>query len=105
MNVQQIEKLSQEKLYKQNIEINLFLKNINIANNIIEYKNKSREEKYNRFKKKGKSFEIAKIKSELMKLEKINNINNKHMNNDIKYIENKFINLYNKYNKNKYIFK
>ena len=35
----------------------------------------------------------------------INNINNKHINNDIKYIENKFINLYNKYNKNKYIFK
>ena len=82
--------LSDRERKKNELEVKLILKNAKIKNNIIESRNKHRDELYKRFKKRENRLKDAKIISELLVLKKINSIKQRQMSRDIRDIKYKF---------------
>ena len=82
--------LSDRERMKNELEVKLILKNAKIKNNIIESRNKARDELYQRFKKRENRLKDAKIISELLVLKKINSIKQRQMSRDIRDIKYKF---------------
>ena len=82
--------LSDRERKKNELEVKLILKNAKIKNNIIESRNKARDELYKRFKKRENRLKDAKIISELLVLKKINSIKQRQMSRDIRDIKYKF---------------
>ena len=102
MNIPKINSISQEEIYKNNLELRLVLKNANISNKIIQSKIKKGEELYRQFKQRQNRLEIARINSELMNFEKKFKIEWKHMNRDINNKYRKINQIFNIYDINKY---
>ena len=92
MEVKPLKLLSEQERMKNNLEIKLLLKNVQINNKIIENRNKRREDFLFKFNQRQHRLENARVKSELMRLHKINSIQRKHMSNDLKMIHNKYKN-------------
>ena len=82
--------LSDRERMKNQLEVKLILKNAKIKNNIIDSRNKARDELYKRFKKRENRLKDAKIISELLVLKKINSIKQRQMSRDIRDIKYKF---------------
>jgi len=82
--------LSDRERMKNELEVKLILKNAKIKNNIINSRNKARDELYKRFKKRENRLKDAKIISELLVLKKINSIKQRQMSRDIRDIKYKF---------------
>ena len=82
--------LSDRERKKNELEVKLILKNAKIKNNIIDSRNKARDELYKRFKKRENRLKDAKIISELLVLKKINSIKQRQMSRDIRDIKYKF---------------
>ena len=88
MNIHLLERLSFNELYKNELSLNLFLKNVNISSRIINKKNKRSEELYNKFRQN--RTEKARLNKEIKSLEKIKKIEKKHMNGYFNEINNKY---------------
>ena len=106
MDTRRLNLLSQKEMAKNQLEVKLILKRAKTNNKIIESRNKAREEMHRKFKERENRLEIARIKSELMRLDKINKIKNRQMSRDVKNIKMKFqqISQNDIINNNNYIF-
>ena len=105
MNIQSLQKIkssSQNELYRNNLKNQLILKNAIISNKIIDSKIKKREEMYMRSKQRQKRLEMARITSELMRMEKIYKIEMKHLNRDFNNKYRKINQIFNIYDINRY---
>jgi hypothetical protein len=92
--------LSDRERMKNLLEVKLLLKNAKIKNNIIDSRNKARDELYKRFKKRENRLKDAKIISELLVLKKVNSIKQRQMSRDIRDIKYKFQSIHPNFNNN-----
>ena len=90
MDTRLLNLISEREIAKNQLEVKLILKRAKTNNKIIESRNKAREEMHRKFKERENRLEIARIKNELMRLDRINKIKNKQMSRDVKNIKNKF---------------
>ena len=81
--------LFNKELKKNELELKLILKNAKIISNIIDNRNKIRQNLNNKILLREKRFEKAKINSDLKLKRKIYLIRNRQMNRDIRDIETK----------------
>ena len=99
---QKIKSSSQKELYGNNLKNQLILKSANISNKIIESKIKKSEEMYMRAKQRQNRLEIARINSELMRMEKIFKVEMKHMDRNFSNKYRKINQIFNIYDIIKY---
>ena len=92
MSIQKLNSLIDRESYEFNLENKIFLKDVNISSKIIESKIKKSIEMHKQFKQRQNRLEIARIYSELMRLDKINKINRNHMYRDFNYNRKKYLN-------------
>ena len=90
MDIHLLKGLSINELYKNELSLNLFLKNVNISSRVINKKNKRSEELYNKFMQRQNRTEKARINKEIKSLEKIKKIEKKHMNGYFNEINNRY---------------
>ena len=100
MDTRRANLLSNRERMKNELEVKLLLKSAKINNNIINSRNKAREELHRKFKQREKRTEIARIASDLMKQNKINYIKNRQMSRDIRDIQYRFQSINPIYNNN-----
>ena len=100
--LQKIKSSSQKELYRNNLKNQLILKSANISNKIIESKIKKSEEMYMRAKQRQNRLEIARINSELMRMEKIFKVEMKHMDRNFSNKYRKINQIFNIYDIIKY---
>ena len=90
MDIHLLKGLSINELYKNELSLNLFLKNVNISSRVINKKNKRSEELYNKFMQRQNRTEKARINKEIKSLEKIKKIEKKHINGYFNEINNRY---------------
>ena len=90
MDIHLLKRLSINELYKNELSLNLFLKNVDISSRVINKKNKRSEELYNKFMQRQNRTEKARINKEIKSLEKIKKIEKKHMNGYFNEINNRY---------------
>ena len=89
MDKRRINFLINKELKKNELELKLILKHAKISSNIIDNRNKIRQNLNNKILLREKRFEKAKINSDLKLKRKIYLIRNRQMNRDIRDIETK----------------
>ena len=90
MDIHLLKRLSINELYKNELSLNLFLKNVNISSRVINKINKRSEELYNKFMQRQNRTEKARINKEIKSLEKIKKIEKKHINGYFNEINNRY---------------